>query len=82
MVPRRDDQHFSNPDAFRPTRPNAHQHRSFGHGPHHCLGAPLARIEARIAPKALFERFEVSPAEPLAAVERIPSLSSRSAPKP
>ncbi|MEU8868716.1 cytochrome P450 [Streptomyces umbrinus] len=72
----RDDQHFSNPDAFRPARPNAHQHRSFGHGPHHCLGAPLARIEARIALKALFERFEVSPAEPLAAVERVPSLSS------
>ena len=33
------------------------QHLSFGHGVHHCLGAPLARLEATIALRALFERF-------------------------
>jgi cytochrome P450 len=33
------------------------QHLSFGHGVHHCLGAPLARLEANIALRALFERF-------------------------
>ncbi|MFG2137445.1 cytochrome P450 [Streptomyces sp. NPDC048650] len=32
-------------------------HLSFGYGVHHCLGAPLARMEARIALPALFERF-------------------------
>jgi cytochrome P450 len=32
-------------------------HLAFGHGPHFCLGAPLARLEARIALSRLFERF-------------------------
>ncbi|MET7442851.1 cytochrome P450 [Streptomyces sp. NPDC005568] len=33
------------------------EHLAFGHGVHHCLGAPLGRLEARIALPALFERF-------------------------
>lgn len=32
-------------------------HVSFGHGAHHCIGAPLARLEASIALPALFARF-------------------------
>ncbi|MEV6568756.1 cytochrome P450 family protein [Streptomyces kronopolitis] len=47
------------------------EHLAFGHGVHHCLGAPLARMEARIALPALFARFPdihlAVPAEELAA---------------
>ncbi|GAA3094543.1 cytochrome P450 [Streptosporangium carneum] len=35
----------------------AHGHVAFGHGVHHCLGAPLARMEMRIAFPALLRRF-------------------------
>ncbi|WP_067859869.1 cytochrome P450 family protein [Nocardia shimofusensis] len=48
--------HAPNPDAFDPARPNK-EHLSFGYGPHHCLGAALARLEAVEALPALFGRF-------------------------
>jgi len=48
--------HDLQPDEFDPTRPNK-EHLSFGYGPHHCLGAPLARLEAVEALPALFGRF-------------------------
>ncbi|MEV8630040.1 cytochrome P450 [Streptosporangium sp. NPDC051023] len=43
----------------------AHGHLAFGHGVHHCLGAPLARMEMRIAFPALLRRFpELRATEP------------------
>ncbi|HSR83459.1 MAG TPA: cytochrome P450 [Streptosporangiaceae bacterium] len=39
------------------SRDNARQHVSFGAGPHHCLGASLARLEATIAFQRLASRF-------------------------
>ncbi|MBQ6642860.1 MAG: cytochrome P450 [Saccharopolyspora sp.] len=44
------------PERFDVTR-SAAPHVGFGHGIHHCLGAPLARMEMRIAFPALLQRF-------------------------
>jgi cytochrome P450 len=53
------DEGFWGPDAaeLRLGRSNARQHVSFGAGPHHCLGASLARLEASIALARLTARF-------------------------
>jgi cytochrome P450 len=53
------DEGFWGPDAaeLRLGRDNARQHVSFGAGPHHCLGASLARLEASIALARLTARF-------------------------
>ena len=51
----RDPRVFDRPEIFDITRtPN--KHLGFGQGIHYCVGAPLARMEARIALKTLFER--------------------------
>ncbi|MFE7602995.1 cytochrome P450 [Streptomyces sp. NPDC057494] len=49
--------HGPDADRFDITRTTAAKHLSLGHGPHYCLGAPLARMEAAIALEALFTRF-------------------------
>ncbi|MFJ9818074.1 cytochrome P450 [Streptomyces sp. NPDC101151] len=51
----RDAARFPSPDRFDIRRATA-GHVAFGHGIHHCLGAPLARMEARIAIRSLLER--------------------------
>jgi cytochrome P450 len=53
------DERFWGPDAaeLNLRRENARQHVSFGAGPHHCLGASLARLEAGIAVERLTARF-------------------------
>lgn len=53
------DADFWGPDAdrLRIDRPNVRNHVSFGAGPHHCLGAALARLEGRVAIERLVQRF-------------------------
>ncbi|HWM03877.1 MAG TPA: cytochrome P450, partial [Actinophytocola sp.] len=68
----RDPTVFADPDRFDIRRANAAEHLSFGFGPHYCLGAPLARLEARVVLEELTaarpslrlspgQRFEFTP---------------------
>lgn len=53
----RDPDRFEQPDQFDMDRPNAREHLAFGRGVHTCVGAPLARAEARIAIGRLLDRM-------------------------
>jgi cytochrome P450 len=52
----RDASVFERPDEIDLERPIPRRHVAFGRGIHHCVGAPLARIEARIVLSVLLER--------------------------
>lgn len=49
--------HGGTADVFDPTRATVKQHMAFGYGAHHCPGASLARLEAKVALAAIFARF-------------------------
>ncbi len=52
----RDPDAFDRPDEVWLERPNPKAHVGFGWGIHHCVGAPLARLEARVAIETLLAR--------------------------
>jgi cytochrome P450 len=51
-----DEQLYDHPEVLDIDRPGA-RHLAFGHGIHHCLGAPLARLEGHLALETLLRRF-------------------------
>jgi cytochrome P450 len=53
----RDPDVFTQPDRFDIERANAGQHLAFARGIHFCIGAALARLEARVAVRALLGRL-------------------------
>jgi cytochrome P450 len=73
----RDGERFPDPDAFDLARGDS-RHLAFGHGPHYCLGAPLARLEAEVAFGRLLSRYpEARLAVPADAVEWLPGFLVR-----
>jgi len=68
-----DETQFASPETFDIDR-SPNRHVAFGHGIHYCLGAPLARLEARIALGAMLERFQTVTRVPGEPLERLPSL--------
>ncbi|SOJ55340.1 Cytochrome P450 144 [Mycobacterium simulans] len=78
----RDPAHFEAPDEFRLDRTldraDAKGHISFGKGAHFCVGAALARLEARIVLRLLLDRTSIVKAAPEAHVGRwLPSILVR-----
>jgi cytochrome P450 len=52
-----DPRHFETPERFDIDRPNVRDHMAFSRGAHFCLGAPLARLESRVAIERVLARF-------------------------
>lgn len=70
----RDERVFENPDHFDITRtPN--RHLAFGKGIHFCLGAPLARLEAKIAWEVLLERVPTLHMNAASPPQRVPHFN-------
>jgi cytochrome P450 len=69
---------FPEPERFDIDRPNLRRHMGFGHGPHFCAGAELARLEARIAFEFLLTRLPgLRLDEAQSDLSHLPSFASR-----
>lgn len=71
----RDPEHHGDDAHVFDLRRKQRGHLAFSHGPHHCLGAPLGRLEGSIALPALFERFPtLALATSVGQIEPVPSF--------
>ena len=73
----RDERIFAHPHRFDLWRSNADKHLAFGHGIHHCLGAPFVRLEARIALEILVQRLPHVHLVPAQTITYLPNLLNR-----
>ena len=73
----RDAAEFAEADRIIPGRPGSHSHLAFGRGLHFCVGAPLARLEARIAIGMLLAQTRWFGVDPDAAPVWVPSIFVR-----
>jgi cytochrome P450 len=71
-----DESRFPDPDAFSLDRPGIDRHVAFGRGTHFCLGAPLARLEMRIALQTLSARFPDMTVVPDQEITYLPALTT------
>lgn len=71
----RDPSEFECPARIDVRREGLRRHVAFGHGPHLCLGAPVARLEARVALEVTFDRlYNVRLSATHGRAERLPSF--------
>ncbi len=64
---------YEDPDDFVLDRPGIKRHLAFGLGAHFCLGAPLARVETRVALQGLSRHFPALRVPPEARLSYLPS---------
>ena len=55
----RDERTFSDSESFNPNRENMKEHIAFGKGHHFCIGAPLSRLEGKVAFEELVKRVKL-----------------------
>ncbi|MEY2845626.1 MAG: hypothetical protein RL076_1172 [Chloroflexota bacterium] len=72
-----DDAQFADAPSFALDRANQREHLSFGFGSHYCIGAPLARLEARIVLSELIATFPTMRLSSDQAYDYLPNTSFR-----
>jgi cytochrome P450 len=74
-----DESVFVDADVFNAQREKASRHMAFGYGIHFCLGAPLARLETRVALEQLSQRFPSLHLAPGQAINYTPNIVTHGA---
>jgi cytochrome P450 len=73
----RDEDLFSEPDAFQPDREHLRDNLAFGKGIHFCLGANLSRLEGKVALEELSKRLDTITLSPSNTFDYYPSFMLR-----